>query len=256
MAGDVPVEVVVCPHVMGSTVALVRRATASQRDMLRDEDVAQIVHDLRSPLGTIALEADMLDHRLEDRGFRDADLRKGIGRIAHNVAFLERMVQTVLDLCAIDAGRLTICRRPTELRALLEDIVERAIATRDRGRVFVEAPHEVVISIDDLRIERVVANLLANALKYATAGSPIVLRLDVRPRSACVSVIDGGPGMTPAEMEVVFDKYRRARSAGSQEGSGLGLFVSRRIVEAHGGCLDVQSVRGVGSRFFFELPLE
>ncbi len=249
--GNVAVEVVVFPHVLDSIIAIVRPTTESEPGVLRHEDVAQIVHDLRSPLGTIALET----HLLED-GARDPDVRKTVARITRNVGYLERMVQTVLDLCSIDAGRLTIRRRPTELRSLLEDVVARVIATHDRSRVFIEAPHAVLLSIDELRIERVVANLLANALKHSARGSPIVVRLDAWQRSVCVSVIDAGLGMSAAEMKCVFDKYRRVSTSGAQEGSGLGLFVSRRIVEAHGGRLDVESLGGVGTRFFFELPTE
>jgi signal transduction histidine kinase len=218
---------------------------------LRAEDVAQIVHDLRNPLSTIALEACLLDAKLI--GVVNADARRAVGRITHNVAFLDRMVNDLLDLCSIDAGRLVIHREPRELRSLLQVVLERVISTRDRGRAILEAPTPVIVAIDELRIERVIANLLQNALKYAPK-SEIVLRLDVTGEQASISVCDAGPGMTADEVTYVFDKYRRTAAALAHEGLGLGLYVSKKIVEAHGGRIGVESRHGAGSRFYFELP--
>jgi K+-sensing histidine kinase KdpD len=219
---------------------------------IRDEDVAQIVHDLKSPLATIALEADLLDCKVDAADHTYT--HKVIARITHNVGFLDRMIHDLLDLCSLHATSLALHRTSTELGALLERTVDRVVASRDRHRVFLEIPDRVTLSIDDLRIERVVANLVDNALKYTPPCAGVVVRLDTYADHCCVSVIDAGPGLSPAEMAVVFDKYRRLGRA-TCHGTGLGLFVSKRIVEAHGGTIGVQSVHGVGSRFFFELPL-
>jgi len=99
----------------------------------------------------------------------------------------------------------------------------------------------------------VVSNLLANALKFAPKASGIVVRLDHGPNAASISVIDSGPGLTPEQMSYIFDKYRRVDN--KREGSGLGLFISKRIVEAHGGHIGVKAIHGVGSQFFFDLPV-
>lgn len=249
---ELPVEVLVCPHDGASVVAVVRPLPGPNPAGLREEDVAQIVHDLKNPLATIALEACLLDGKLADP--LNTDTRRAVGRIAHNIAFLDRMVQELLDLCSIDAGRFEIHRVPTELRALLADVVERVVSSRERDRVTLETAQPVTLAIDDLRIERVVANFIQNALKYAPKTSDIVVRLDVAATHVQISVIDAGPGMTPEEMSYVFDKYRRTNTARAHEGCGLGLFVSKQIVEAHGGRIGVESVRGTGSRFYFELP--
>ena len=247
----IPVDVLLCPRDERSTAAVFRAAETTDAG-LREEDVAQIVHDLKNPLSTIALEVCLLDDKLAHG--HPSDTRDALARITHNVEFLDRMVQDLLDLCSFDAGRLELNRRPTELRMLLEQIIDRVVPTRDRGRVSLHAAEPLTTSIDDLRIERVVANLLQNALKYAPEITGIVVGLAAVNDAIRVSVTDAGPGMTPAETGYVFDKFRRASTAGAREGSGLGLYVSRKIVEAHGGRIDVTSVPGAGSQFFFELP--
>ncbi|HUS29751.1 MAG TPA: HAMP domain-containing sensor histidine kinase [Kofleriaceae bacterium] len=219
---------------------------------MRESEVVQIVHDLKNPLATVSLEMCLLQEKLANS---PADVVRAITRVMQNVVYLDRMVQDILDLAAIDTGTFRLGRRPTELRDFLEHVIERSVATRDRPRVFFDAPSTVTMSIDDLRIERVVANLLQNALKYAPRSTAVVVRLEVSAQSTCVSVIDAGPGLTSNEASYVFDKYRRGPQARTLEGSGLGLYVSRRIVEAHGGCIGVESAQNVGSRFFFELPV-
>lgn len=219
----------------------------------RDLYVAEIVHDLKNPLATIQLELFLVADTLGDRA--PAMLQTAVSRIMHNVAFIDRMVSGLLDSTAIDAGEFVLRRRPTELRALLVQVVERSIATRDRHRVVIEAPCPITLTIDDLRIERVVANLVQNALAFAPPSSGIVIRLDTARGAARVSVIDPGPGITADETAYIFDKYRRASRAHAHDGSGLGLYISKRIVEAHGGRIGVESVHGEGSRFFFELPV-
>jgi PAS domain S-box-containing protein len=252
---SIAVEVLLCPHAEDATLAILRSVETTEAG-LREDDVAQIVHDLKNPLSTIALEVGLLgEKRVRDDSADVADMRGALVRITHNVEFLDRMVHDLLDLCSLDAGRLELHRRPTELRLLLEQIIDRVVPTRDRGRVSLEATAPVTTSIDDLRIERVVANLVQNALKYAPKASGIIVGLAAATDTIRVSVTDTGPGMTYAEAGYVFDKFRRASTDGAQEGSGLGLYVSKKIVEAHGGRIDVSSVAGAGSQFFFELPL-
>ena len=231
-----------------AALALVRR----EHERLLEEDIADIVHDLKSPLSAIALETMLLDDKLS-RGDRNGGM-KSVDRINRNIVFLDRLVLDLLDVCALASGDLHLQRDRVELGALIERVIERLVVGADRTRVFLDAAHTVMLSIDTVRIERVVANLLDNALKYAPAGSGIVIRISAYAESACVSIIDAGPGLDDHDQKHVFDRYRRAVTSQGRNGSGLGLYVCKKIIEAHGGQIGVESVRGAGSRFFFELP--
>jgi two-component system phosphate regulon sensor histidine kinase PhoR len=248
----IPVEVLLCPHGHGSTMAIVHATSELDPGALRAEAIEHIVHDLRNSLGALALDAELLCE-MAAVGV-DIDIRRALARIGLNSEFIVRLVQDLVDASSIANRRFEIHRYPTELRTLIEQVVERTVPMRDRLRVVLDTPCSLMLSIDAMRIERVVANLLHNALKYAPRGSRIVLRLDVEPDHGQVSVTDTGAGMTPAETTYVFDKYRRTPSACTYEGSGLGLYICKQIVEAHGGTIGVDSVIDAGSRFFFILP--
>jgi signal transduction histidine kinase len=220
--------------------------------VLREDDVVQIVHDLRDPIATIALETYLLDRKLANGDH--LDVRSITARILRNVEYLDRIVQNLLDTCAAGEGHLELHRRPTELRALLEHVIDRAVSSRDYGRVVLEAAAPVTVMADDLRIGRVVANLIGNALKYPPPDSKIVVRLEAGSLAAQISVTDAGPGLSPEEAEHIFDKFRRGSNAQGRDGCGLGLYVSRVIVEAHGGRIAVDRSPIGGSRFHFYLP--
>ena len=225
---------------------------ARPRSELGHLDVARVVHDFKGPLATIGLEAEWIDDCLAQTDTLSA--RRSLERIRRNVAFLDRMVMELLDLCSIEAGRFALRCVPTELRELVEHVVDRVVPSRDRARVFLEAAERVTMSIDDLRIERVVANLLHNALTYAPRASGIVVRLEGEPTLIRISVTDAGHARSADELAHIFDENAR-RTARANEGAGLGLYLSKQIIEAHRGTIGATSIRGVGTRFFIELPL-
>ena len=214
-------------------------------------EVARIVHDFKTPLATILLEAELLEHRLTRAEVNDA--RRALDRIARNTEYLGRMAMDLLDLCNFEAGHFELRRESTDVRTLLEHVIERVVSTRDTDRVVLEVGSSATVLLDDLRIERVIANLLENALKYAPKDSRIVVTLVVSPLSTEISVSDEGRTLSDDDMATVFDEYKRGSQVKGQEGSGLGLYVSKRIVEAHGGTIRVQRA-GTGTRFYFALP--
>jgi signal transduction histidine kinase len=230
------------------TVMVIARPLSPSSSIDQD-DVAEIVHDLKAPLSSIALEAHLLAERLGAARIPASQIE----RIERNVAYMDHLVHDLLDLCSLDAGQFTIDRRPVEMCSLLEGVLDRVVPSHERHRVSLEA-NRIMASVDDRRIERVVANLVENALKYTPRHSGVVVRMSQSAATVCIAVIDAGPGILPGETARLFEKYRRGTSG--RPGTGLGLYVSRKIVEAHGGRIGVESVRGVGSRFYVELPVE
>jgi signal transduction histidine kinase len=218
---------------------------------VEDEDVASLAHDLKNPLTIIMLEAMQIEQRL---GVRVSPaVQRGLERIHQNAAYIDRLVSDMLDLASADAGRLELRLERIDLSRLLRDAVGRAVSTQDRNHVRLEVRDVLFVRGDEMRLERVVTNLVHNALKYGGEAGPVTVRLDARGAYACVSVIDMGPGLTADESRMIFDRYRRAKHASGQ-GHGLGLYTSRRIIEAHKGRIGIVSQPGRGARFFFELP--
>lgn len=216
-------------------------------------ELAEILHDLKHPLSTIALEVDVMAERIARSGAFDAT--QSIGRIRRNVTFLDRLIYDLIDACILGNPAFELRRAPCDLGRLLARVIERVVPTPERGRVRLDAGESIEARVDELRIERVIANLLENALKYTPADGEITVGLARDASSAEVWIRDAGPGLSAAEITFVFEPYRRASTARGRPGTGLGLYVSKQIVEAHGGHIGVESEYGAGARFYFALPL-
>jgi signal transduction histidine kinase len=234
---------------MSKSLPTHKTTRAARRRGLCTLDVAQIAHDFKGPLQTIALETFRVDFLVAR-----PDVHSALDRIAHNVTYLDRLVQELLDVCELEGGVFRLQRAPTELSKLIERVIGRAVPTTERSRVRFDDVREVVVPLDELRIERVVANLIENALAYAPCGTDVVVRVEQRSGAVRVYVIDAGAGMDPVSASVVFEPHRRGVGVKSS-GRGLGLYISKQIVEAHGGQIGVETTPGSGARFYFELPL-
>jgi signal transduction histidine kinase len=217
-------------------------------EMVRSDDVACIVHDLKSPLHMIGVAVSLLDVTPND-----ATSKRALDAIRSSATYMDRMVRDLLD-CTHD-GPLTLSRKPVSLAQVLQGVISRTDGLGERARVVLEVRDRPVMLIDITRIERVITNLLTNALTYSPAASRVVVRLEASRGVACVSVIDRGPGVDPDEADDIFNRYRRGSAGMRTSGSGLGLYASRRIVELHGGTIGVEPADSCGSRFFVELPI-
>jgi signal transduction histidine kinase len=248
---DVPTPVVA----VGTRDDLADKARAARRQASEpgapDDDVASLAHDLKNPLTVIILESNQIEQRLGAAA--TPEVLRGLERIAQNAAYVDRLVSDLLDVASADAGRLELRLERLDLARIIRTAAERSVASPDRARVRVDIRHIVFAWGDETRIERVISNLLGNAFKYCPEGS-ITLRLEARGSRACVSVVDCGPGLVAEEARRVFERYRRG-TAGNAHGYGLGLYTSRKIIEAHRGRIGCESKLGRGSRFYFELPL-
>jgi len=236
------------PHIAKGTRRDVREAAARVTRRI-DDDIASVAHDVKTPLSIIMLEANVIEARM-GRALTP-QLRHGLERILLNAAYIDRLISDLLDLGCHDAGRLELRTEVVAMSELLDRALERAVSSVDRRRVQLETKHPANVMCDPMRIERVVSNLVANALKHGGSAA-VTVRLEVVKRFARISIVDGGPGMTAESTRDMFDRYRHGAQS---QGYGLGLYISRHIVEAHGGRIGVESTPGRGSRFYFDLPV-
>jgi signal transduction histidine kinase len=214
--------------------------------------LAGVAHDLRQPLSALVLSTSMLDPET----MPPAELRRPIEISRRQVGRLERMIDDFLEMAKLDAEQL-------ELRLRREDVCEpvrNAVEVHEgaaRARIVLRLPAAPVhVQCDALRIEQVVANLVSNALKYSPPDTPVDVDVEVRGGEAVIRVTDRGPGLTADDQARLFEPFRRVGPAAREvPGIGLGLFVVRRIVTAHGGRIEVESERGHGARFVVYLPL-
>jgi len=227
---------------------------------VRDEFLASATHDLKIPLTAIAVQAQVLQRRI-GRG-TPSDLPRiepGLAQIGAAASRMARLINELLDLAQLQAGRaLELERRPTDLAALVRRVVSEDLPAAAAKRVRVRGPRPTVVGEwDAFRLERVVANLLANAVKYSPAGGVITVTVTSEDTWAVLSVEDRGLGIPGADLPRVFDEFHRgANTVGALPGRGIGLAGARRIVEQHGGSISAESQEGVGTTFTVRLPIE
>jgi signal transduction histidine kinase len=211
--------------------------------------VGGVAHDLRSPLSTLKLVGTLLQRQPEDA--------KQVGdRIMRQVEQLERLVNDLLDRTRIESGHLDLHVDFHDLRDVVANVVdEQRTLTSTRTVRLIRPERPVVVACDVIRIEQVVRNLLSNAIKYSPDATEIVVRLGLDGAQAIVSVTDAGIGVTPLDRERLFQPFVRGENVGPVGGIGLGLSVSRKIVEGHGGQIAVHSIPEEGSTFVVRLPL-
>jgi signal transduction histidine kinase len=214
----------------------------------REDLIAVVSHDLKSPLTSIALGLDVLI-----RTERDARRIRYASTIRRAAADMERTLRDLLDAATLDSGSPRLALAPTDLAELVRSLVETLtpVATERATTIVCDLAPLVVVHCDADRVTRVLANLLTNAIAH-TAGGTITLRVRERGDEVLVEVTDTGSGIAPEVLPYIFDRYyTTARGRG---GTGLGLYIARGLVEAHGGRIWVDSEPGRGSTFFVTLP--
>jgi PAS domain S-box-containing protein len=254
---ELPIEVSLSPVQTPEglqVIAAVRDVTHRRElERFRDEYVGYISHDLKNPLSVITLQARLLARSLAGHG--TAEEKRALGVIADSAASIDRMVRELLEMAYVESGQVELHPEPVALAPFLQSVIDRALSTSSRQRVQLEILAPATVSAESRRLERVVVNFLQNAIKYSPPETPILVRLGLDAGQAKVSVSDHGPGVPPEERASVFEKYKRTSSAKGKEGLGLGLYISRKIVEAHGGDIGVEAGPAGGAAFYFRLPL-
>jgi len=223
----------------------------------RDEFLSVAAHELRTPLTTLVLQSDRMQlmRRSMAPGDPCAALLDGFESLPRQVRRMAGLVENLLDVSRIAVGRFALQREPLDLAAFVLDEVGRTGEEAHMAgcAVTLDAPGPVRGEWDRLRLGQIVANLLSNAFKYGT-GKPVEVRVDEQAGSARLTVRDHGIGIAAADVERIFDRFERAVSARNFGGLGLGLFVVRQLVQAHGGSIRVESEPEEGSTFTVLLP--
>ncbi|WP_437915207.1 HAMP domain-containing sensor histidine kinase [Sorangium sp. So ce302] len=216
--------------------------------------LASVAHDLRNPLAALKLTVDSLR---PDRPLpHEERLRSMLTRIGKEAARCDRMLTDLMDIARLEGGELELRRETRDARELARDVVElyRPIATAHELRL--SLPEEPVpLCCDPIRVEQVLNNLVANAIKYSPAGGAVQVTVARVGAEVSIAVSDRGVGIAADDQRRLFERYFRApSSSGVAPGVGLGLWAALRIAEAHGGRIEVTSTAGRGSTFTLRLP--
>jgi len=236
-------------------------AELDQASKLKDQFLANVSHELRTPLNSVIGFADLLLTEQSGSAPLSDTQRDYLETISRNGRHLLQLINELLDLSKIAAGRMELRCEPLPLDVLLRDAVYsvRAQAEAHNHRLAVEPPpRPVTVTVDPGRLHQVLLNLLSNAIKFTADGGHITLsaRVEDGGRHARVAVSDTGIGIAPEDQARLFQEFVQldASAARRYEGTGLGLALSKRLVELHGGTIGVDSELGRGSTFWFTLP--
>jgi two-component system phosphate regulon sensor histidine kinase PhoR len=230
-------------------ITQVRRVEAVRRDF-----VANVSHELRTPLAAVkavieTLESGALDEPLVARDF--------LGRADAEVDRLVKMVEELLELSRIESGDVPLEERPVDLAAVVRDAVGRLGPQAEKQGLKLAAAIQgelPAVTGDREHLERVLVNLIQNAIKFTPAGGKVGVGARAMPEGVEVTVSDTGAGIFPEDIGRVFERFYKADRARQSGGTGLGLAVAKHTVEAHGGTIEVRSEPGKGAVFTFTLP--
>ncbi|GEN07430.1 PAS domain S-box-containing protein [Myxococcus fulvus] len=222
---------------------------------VRDDFLSIASHELKTPLTPLSLRLATLERRLERGESVDPTTLR---HARQHLLRMTGLINDLLDASRIEAGRLALHPQATRLDSLVEHVLQAMEAQRGGHELRYERPErDVQVFADPYRLEQVVTNLVENAFKYSPDGGVIHIKLETRGELALLSVKDPGIGIPEDQQKLLFERYFRARNVSSRSygGLGLGLYISRDIVERHGGRIWVESQVGEGSTFHVALPL-
>ncbi len=271
-AEDYLIKPVDCDELLVSIQrAIERRAAAVERQQLRarteelsrralaavdahQEVLSIVAHDLRNPLGVIAVWAQQL-LQAETPSALGQSAQLGLSAISRNALRMQRLIADLLDESRIRTGRLPLDRGQHLLSQLLADVSElRPLAQQKRVRVDITPPkRDRLVSCDRGRMNQVLGNLLANAIKFSPPESTVTVSVEDDGAAVRFAVHDEGPGIAPDALPKIFDRFWQNKK-GSHAGVGLGLYIVKGIVESHGGQVSVESRLGSGTTFSVTLP--
>lgn len=234
----------------------IARARAEHAARTCEELLAIVSHDLRNPLSSITTGVALLE-RLAGDDDAGARARKYTQTIARAAERMNRLINDLLDFANIREGKLAIEPAAVSARVLVDESLEllRPLAADKGIAIEAGAPADLPVSCERDRVLQILVNLGGNAIKYTAQGGSITIRASRVGSQVLFAVTDTGIGIPEAEIAHVFDRFWQGRRAKGRDGFGLGLFIVKGLVDAHGGQVFVESRLGLGSTFSFTLPI-
>lgn len=228
-----------------------------QLHKVKNDFLGMAAHDLRSPLGVMRISCGLLLEEMSENLTEDQLIL--IRQMSRSTEFMLNMLDELLDIAAIESGSVNLEKAVQDYVEFLRDAVEfnRHIAEAKGICLTMECPAEIApLSLDANRLRQVINNLISNAIKYSHGGRSVIVRVDARDDAVVTSVVDQGQGIPRHELARLFKDFQKTsvKATAGEHSTGLGLAICRRIVEAHGGQIHVESEVGRGSRFYFTLP--
>jgi len=237
----------------GAVAAITDIGVVQELQAQRDDLLRAVSHDLRSPLQIVLLQGERLQRLL--RGKQLEKEKVSADRIVHATMQMEFMIRDLVEAARMESGCLALSLQPVEVGAFLEELLALSAGALDTERVRLEvAPGLPRASADPARLERVLVNLIGNALKYSPEGTEVRVTVGAREGGLLVSVADRGPGIDPDDLPRLFDRFYRGQRVQRADGLGLGLYIVQMLVGAHRGRVWVESRPGEGATFSFTLP--
>jgi signal transduction histidine kinase len=235
--------------------AALSRAQQAIRE--RDAFVSTAVHELNTPITTLKAIAQLQRRRVDRMDTIDRDwVREMLTNIDLQASKVARLVTQLLDISRIEAGHLPLERSDIEIVGLVRAVVDEARARTQRHTFSIEAPSVLIAWVDPLRLEQVLWNVVDNAIKYSPEGGAIEIEITDAGDTFSIGIADEGLGIPDAHRDEIFQRFHRAHSGASLSGLGIGLFVSRQIVDLHGGHIGAENrLDRNGSRFVITLPV-
>lgn len=222
----------------------------------RDEFLSMAAHQLRTPLTSLRGFAHLTAKRFDKKGTPNPEeVRRALEVIDEQSTRLTKLISQLLDVSTIEAGKLQMDLREVDLASLVQEVVARAQATTNRHTLTVHAPDELPARVDPLQLEQALMNLLDNAIKYSPEGGAVEVELCARDGDRfSIAVRDHGVGIPPQRRDGIFDRFYQGHRRGQLGGLGLGLYLTREIVNRHGGSIEVEFPGDGGTRFVINMP--
>jgi signal transduction histidine kinase len=226
---------------------------AQKAIQMREDLLAVVSHDLRSPLSSISMNAQLIAKDWKN------DPRERSRRIKNSVVVMDRLISDLLDLSKIEGGHLELDKSPLNIDRFIQEVTEFVSSSADEKSISIGlklSGNVTEVEGDHDRVLQVFSNIIGNAIKFSAREESIIIGTEVKDGEAVFWVSDKGPGIAKEELPNLFDRYWQGDHKKSKHaGVGLGLYIAKQMVEAHGGRIWAESEPGKGSTFYFTLPL-